>query len=74
VTLPDSMHDGPGNPHVPGERPNAPGCTSIAGPCLKCGVEDPLFQLGRQNLGPAFRLGALAKRLGPFAYVQEASG
>src|ERR1700683_1841893 len=54
VTLPDPMHDGPGNPHVPGERPNAPVCTSIAGPCIQCGVEDPLFQLGRQNLGPAF--------------------
>jgi hypothetical protein len=54
VTLPDSMHDGPGNPHVPRERTNAPVRTSIAGLCLQGGVEYPLLKLGRQNLGPAF--------------------
>jgi hypothetical protein len=54
VTLPDSMHRGPGNPHVLGERTNAPVGTSLAGPGLPCGVEDPLLQLWRQDLGPAF--------------------
>jgi hypothetical protein len=29
---------------------------------------------GIKTLAQRFRLGALAKRLGPFAYVQEASG
>ena len=66
MTLPDPMHDGPGNPHVPGERPNAPGCASIARPCLQCGVEDPLFQLGRQDLRPAFPFGGSSQKVGAF--------
>jgi hypothetical protein len=38
----------------------------MAGPCLQCGVEDPLFQLGRQDLGPAFPFGGSSQKVGAF--------